>query len=77
VVKALGKEATFVECRPAHSAKVLAKGPTGAFFAESPSTRHSAKGLADGPTGAVFAESQDSRHSVKLVFLPSANEDTR
>jgi hypothetical protein len=43
VVKALGKEATFAECRPAHSAKGLAKEPTGGLFAESPSTRHSAK----------------------------------
>jgi hypothetical protein len=43
VVKALGKEATFAKCRPAHSAKGLAKGPTGGLFAESQSTRHSAK----------------------------------
>jgi hypothetical protein len=43
VVKALGKEATFAECRPAHSAKGLAKRPTGGLFAESQSTRHSAK----------------------------------
>jgi hypothetical protein len=43
VVKTLGKEATFAECRPAHSAKGLAKGPTGGLFAESQSTRHSAK----------------------------------
>jgi hypothetical protein len=43
VVKTLGKEATFVECRPAHSAKGLAKGPTGGLFTESQSTRHSAQ----------------------------------
>jgi hypothetical protein len=43
VVKALGNEATFAECRPAHSAKGLAKGPTGGLFAECQSTRHSAK----------------------------------
>jgi hypothetical protein len=43
VVKTLGKEATFAECRPAHSAKGLTKGPTGGLFAECQSTRHSAK----------------------------------
>jgi hypothetical protein len=43
VVKALGKEATFAECRPAHSTKGLTKGPIGGLFAECPSTRHSVK----------------------------------
>jgi hypothetical protein len=28
---------------PRHSAKILAKGPTGGFFAECQSTRHSTK----------------------------------
>jgi hypothetical protein len=35
VSKALNKQATFVECQLMHSAKRLAKGPTGASFAES------------------------------------------
>jgi hypothetical protein len=35
----------FAECRPAHSAKGLAKGPTGVSFAEHQTGRHSAKEL--------------------------------
>jgi hypothetical protein len=40
---------------PRHSAKILAKGPTGGFFAEC-LLKLSAQGLAVGPTGPVLAE---------------------
>jgi hypothetical protein len=48
---------------PRHSAKILAKGPTGGFFAEC-LLGLSAQGLAVGSTGPVFAECR-RRHSAK------------
>jgi hypothetical protein len=70
VALALGKEASFVECLLAHSAKELTKGSTGDTFAECRLIRLATE-VVKGPMGSLFAECQYSGHSTKSKTLPS------
>jgi hypothetical protein len=91
--QALGKKAPFAECRPACSAKGLAKGPNGAPFVECQTGSHSAKKLplpsatcgsrtlaTEATMGAhwsFFAECQANTHSAKCSSFPSVIDYTR